>query len=35
MTLIHFVFVNSRTLMGSRGFRNGIRSTPPVPSRVR
>ena len=26
-------FVNSRTLMGSRGFRNEIRSTPPVPSR--
>ena len=27
-------FVNSRTLMGSRGFHNGIRGTPSVSSRV-
>ena len=27
-------FVNSRTLMGSRGFHNGIRSTPSVSSRI-
>ena len=28
------LFVNSRTLMGSRGFHNGIHGTPSVSSRV-
>lgn len=28
------VSVNSTSLLGSRGFRNGSRGTPPVPSRV-